>query len=192
MLKPLEIGDSVRVRCNVDIRGVDAVVYLDAEIVRQGDDLDCWLVEYQLESHFGASKYLGCWHKSAITSKHHILHPDKELFDKAEKINISDYNGVMFWDDKYFDSVEEIEETFQEEEDLPNFVWACNTYPVNLQLNLVSDVVESLEENGCEGLSDESCFQPLYTELQNIQDRFAKVAATKLVSFPNYKKAVIL
>ena len=69
---------------------------------------------------------------------------------------------------------------------------ACDTNPVKLQLDLESYVSEALEEHGYEGLSERSQFEHLFDKLRFIQDNFVERAAKETVSYPNYKKAVVL
>ena len=201
-LKPLEVGDSVKVKYTTKIHNNDATIYLDGKLVHKyaeefnTNDGFLWLVEYDLDRVIGAPKYKSCWWESDITSKHHVPLTDDNYFDKAEKISIDDYDGVLFYDDYFFDSVDELLDHWGniagEDDEPPKYVWACDTGPVKLRLNLEDSVSEMLEEDGYEGLSERSQFQPLYDELKAIQDKLVALAAQETVSYPNYKKAVIL
>ena len=196
-LKPLEPGDSVQVKYTVQIHGNDSVVYIDGKLCESNTgNCDWWLVEYQLQPEFNAPKFQNWWHEDDITSKHYLSTSDEEYFEKAEKIDFSSYDGVLFWDDYFFDSRDELlkhwENIAREGDTPPKYAWACETSPVKLNLNLSDYVTESLEDNGYEGLSEDSCFSSLYDELNSVQDKFTRIAATKIVSFPNYKKAVLL
>ena len=73
-LKPLAPGDSVRVKCTVQVHGKDTVVYLDGKLHESNrGNCDWWLVEYQLAPEFNAPKYTDWWRTEDITSKHYIL-----------------------------------------------------------------------------------------------------------------------
>ena len=196
-LKPLEPGDNVKAKYIVDIHGNEGTTYIDGKLIEysQGERFlskleTCWLVEYSLDG----VKYRDWFPESDISSKHYLATTDAELFDEAEKISIDDYNGVLFYDDRYFDSVDELLEwwEYQDVDCDPSFVWACDTNPVKLQLDLESYVSEALEEHGYEGLSERSQFEHLFDKLRFIQDNFVERAAKETVSYPNYKKAVVL
>lgn len=194
--KELEVGDSVRVKYTTKIHGNDAMVYLDGKLIHRcddefnADDGSLWLVEYSLDCVRGAPTYQSCWWENDITSKHYVGPTEDELLAKAEKIDIKDYKGRFFYNDRYFDSVEEISDAYEGFK--PDLAWTCDTTPVELQLALEDLVRERLDEEGHEGLSEESHFQPLYEELNSIQDQIVALAAKEMVSYPNYKKAVIL
>jgi hypothetical protein len=197
--KPLEVGDSVQAKYTVDVHGNKATTYIDGKLICRSDDPDddYWLVEYQLECVYGSPKYQDWWCESAIASKHYIAPTEDALFEKAEKISIDDYDGILFWDDYYFDSVDELLEHWEniagEDDEPPNkYAWACDTAPVKLQIDLEDYVSEHLEEHGYEGLSERLNFQLLFDELRVIQDKFVALAAQETVSYPNYKKAVLL
>ena len=194
-LKELEPGDSVRVKYTTTVFDDPITIYIDGKLIKL-DDADenhpRWLVEYQLEPVFGAPKYQNWWYEDDIASKHHVRLTDQEHFDRAEKISISDYKGVLFYNDYYFESVNEILDYCEcEEIDPPKFVWACDTTPVSLGLDLESHVSECMEEDGYEGMSESTKFDHLFDKLKFIQDEFVKAAAKETVSYPNYK-AVIL
>lgn len=194
-LKPLEPGDSVRVKQNIIFKLKEAEVYIDGKLIELGkEDLPpgWWLVEYELAD----VKHQDYWHESDITSKHYARVTDDNYFDKAEKISAEDYSGVLFYDDYFFESVEEVLEHWEniadEDDEPPKYVWACDTTPVKLQLNLADMVTEQLEEDGYEGMSDRTQFAPLYDRLSELEKDFIELAAKEIVSYPNYKKAVIL
>jgi hypothetical protein len=195
-LKPLEPGDSVRVKYVVDIHRHDATVYLNGKLVgldEEDSSNSYWWVEYQLEPVIGATKYLDLFIEDDITSKHHAPLTDADYFAKAEKTIKDDYEGVLFYDDRYFDSIDEFLKWCDREDIYAlEYVWACDTNPVKLQLNLVDYVEQQLEEDGYAGMSELERFQPLYDELRVLQDKFVTLAAKETVSYPNYKKAVIL
>ena len=155
-LKPLEPGDSVRVSYLIDIFDHQITAYLDGKLINQPINSEFWFVEYYLDG----KKYNDHWHESYITSKHYVGSTDNELFEKAEKVAAKDYVGLLFYDDHYFDSADEVLEWWEdraEEDDEPlKFVWACDTAPVKLQLDLESIVSEQLDEDGYEQLAQQS------------------------------------
>jgi hypothetical protein len=192
--KSFEPGDSVRVKCTVQVHGKDSVVYIDGKLHESNkDNCDWWLVEYQLNPEFNAPKYTNWWRKEDITSKHYLATTDEDYFKKAEKIVASNYTGMVYYDDQYFESVAEFLGYLDWESlDIPTFVWAVEAKPVKLNLDLINYVSESIEDNGYEDLSESMQFKELFQELKSIQDKFVEVAAKNLVYDVNYKKAIVL
>lgn len=188
-LKPLEPGDSVKVKCTVQVNDKYSVVYFDGMLLDR--DQDWWLVEYQLAPEFNAPKYTDWWHTSDITSKHYLPTTDAELFEKAEKIAANDYDGIVFYDDQYFESINDFLEWANDNHYL-KFVWAAEAKPVKLNLDLINYVFESIDDNGYEDLSESMQFKELFQELRAIQDKFTEVAASNVVYEVNYKKAIVL
>lgn len=192
-LKPLAPGDSVRVKYTIQVHGKDSVVYLDGKLHESNKgNCDWWVVEYQLAPEFNAPKYTGWWRKEDITSKHYLPTTDEEYFEKAEKIKADEYvNGMVYYDDQFFDTISDFIDCYNEE-DFPEFVWAAEAKPVKLNLDLISSVSESIEDNGYEGLSESMQFKKLFQELRSIQDKFTEAAAKNVVYQINYKRAILL
>lgn len=192
-LKPLEPGDSVRVKYTVQVHGNDCVVYLDGKLLdyEKGAFWGRWLVEYQLAPEFNAPVHTNWWDEEDITSKHYLATTDEEYFEKAEKISAGDYTGLVYYDDQYFESINDFLE-WANENHYPKFVWVTEAKPVKLNLDLNSSVSESIEDNGYEGLSESMQFKKLFQELRSIQDKFTEVAAKNIVYEVNYKKAIVL
>lgn len=189
-LKPLEPGDSVRVKYTVQVHGKDTVIYIDGKLSESNKvNSDWWLVEYQLEPTFNAPKHTSWWRKEDIISKHHLTLTDDERFEKAEKVSFDDYEGVVYHNDQYFESVEEFLGYY---DILPNYVWSCTTKFVKLDLDLEGIVGEALEDNGFDGLSTHSRFDELYCKLNEVQKEFEQVASEFQVYYPNHKKAVVI
>ena len=194
--KPLEPGDNVKAKYIVDIHGNEGTTYIDGKLLEysQGErflsELETrWLVEYSLDG----TKYRDWFPESDITSKHYLPTTDEDYFAKAEKIAAKGYMGVVYYDDRYFDSVDEFLEWWecQDADCDPSFVWACDTNPVSLKLDLVDYVQQQLEEDGYADMSERSQFHPLYDELRIVQDKLVAMAAKETVSYPNYKKVVV-
>jgi hypothetical protein len=185
-LKPLEVGDDVKVKYIVDIHGNEGTTYIDGKLIKEDGH---WLVEYQLDG----VKHQNYWHESDITSKHYLATTDVELFEKAEKIAASDYTGMVFYDDRYFDDISEVLDHCEcTDQYVPKFVWACDASPVKLTPDLVDMIKERLDEEGYEGLSERSQLHPLYDELRIVEEKIVAMAAKETVYYPNYNLAVVL
>jgi len=192
MKKPLEIGDSVTVETTVKIRGNEATAYLQGILVEVSEDGNQWLVEYQLGTQFNAPTYKDWWCKDKIFSKH-FDNSDQHLFEKAEKIKASEYKGVVYYDDQFFDSLLEFLDYCECEGEEPAYVWAASSNPVLINPDLPSYMSELLEDAGYEGMGEDISFKPLFKELKDLQDRFVKLASEQFVYYEvDYKKAILL
>ena len=197
--KPLEEGDLVKVEYTIDIHGHDAKAYLDGKLIEY--KAGCWLVEYHLGNI--SEQYQNWWIEDDITTKHYTSWSDAEKLKRVdEKILASEYNGMVYYNDQYFESTHEFLEWWQDQaeyddegspiDDQPEFVWACYSQPVKPNFDLESYVSEALEEEGYEGISELTKFQHLFERLNSIQKKFFEVAAKETVYYPDYKKAVML
>ena len=191
--KPLKPGDNVQVKYTVQVHGNDCVVYLDGKLLNyeKGAFLGRWLIECQLTPEFNALVYTNWWDEKDIISKHYLATTDEEYFEKAEKISAGDYTGLVYYDDQYFESINDFLE-WANYNHYPKFVWVAEAKPVKLNLDLISSVSESIEDNGYEGLSESMQFKKLFQELRSIQDKFTEAAAKNVVYQINYKRAILL
>lgn len=194
MKKPLEIGDSVTVETTVKVRGNETTAYLYGTLVEVSEDGDQWLVAYQLGSEFNAPTYKDWWCKDKITSKH-IGNSDNYLFEKAEKVKADDYaEGMVYYGDLFFDNILDLMDWYcNDDVNCPAFVWAASRKPVLISPDLLSYMSELLDDAGYEGMSEDISFKPLFKELEDLQDRFVKLASEQFVYYEvDYKKAILL
>jgi hypothetical protein len=65
---------------------------------------------------------------------------EKARFEKATKVTIEDYDGPVFWNDKFFSDVDSLLDDLENDGvDVPEYVWA--TAPQNFELS-ASDILE--------------------------------------------------
>ena len=81
---------------------------------------------------------------------------NKENYEKAEKIKISDYKIECIFDpnyDKYFRDKEELEDFYECEEnyELPEWVWGCEETPFEIDID---SAIENAEESMYEDFDD--------------------------------------
>lgn len=116
---------------------------------------------------------------------------EKELFEKAEKIPVAEYDGLLWWGDEYFFCVEDLIERLEEDDlDKPQYVWAAK--PVQV-INPVSvfDVFENqIENRGWEDM-DAKDLEGV-EELQAALDKFVELNKDVKSYWEDNKKAIIL
>lgn len=84
---------------------------------------------------------------------------DKKLFEEARKVKPEDWSGRVFWNDEYFESVDDfIDAREDEDEELPDYIWAVDDEKpvVNLDLDSIletftSDAYEDFDAGDLEG-----------------------------------------
>lgn len=192
MKKPLEVGDRVTVETTVKIRNKEATVYLDGILVEYYQDGKEFLVECRFKADFNAPIFRDWWAEDKITSKH-FLNSDQYLFEKAEKVKASEYEGLVYRDDQFFDSLLDFQDYCECEVEEVDYVWAASCKPVLINPDLPSYMSELLDDAGYEGLSEKISFKPLFKELIDLQDRFVKLASEQFVYYEvDYNKAILL
>jgi hypothetical protein len=123
---------------------------------------------------------------------------EKGRFDKAEKVDLKDWDGPVFTEAVdnydgmgYFEDVGEFVEFCKESysdaeiEDLPAYVWACETVKHKLCIdNALESMLDEAHEDAYEQLND----------VKQLEDYVAQWNAKQTVEswYPDYKKVVLL
>lgn len=104
---------------------------------------------------------------------------EKELYEKAEKIALKDYQEDYLYDpniEVYFPSIRELKDYYKDvNRELPKYIWGC--YKLYLNLNMRDIVENELVDNHYENafseireksLNDLQCIVDLWTKAQNL------------------------
>ena len=191
-LKQLAQGDNVYISADIEIKGHKCCCTLHGTILELKEDSA--LVEYQLQPECNAKKYQDWWNIDKLLSKHHLSTIDEEHYENAEKITEEKYgNNPIFFNDSYYKDILEFKE-YMEDEELPNYVWACNVEDFKPNLDYRGYTAETLDEESEEGFSNQEWLNSYYQKLDEIQNEITEeIKKQKSVLWNvNYRKAVIL
>ena len=123
---------------------------------------------------------------------------EQQLFDKAEKIKSSDYDGPVYWEnhigsfgDGYFATLAEVIDYCESENmELPKYVYACESVPFNLNAHqIIENELES--QDMFEDAYDHLGGNEAADELQTLLDGWLKKHEVSSV-FADFKCAVII
>ena len=192
--KPLEVGDNVNVKEIVSFRGKDATVYIDGRIKEIDTDNQKALVGYQLTAiAIDVEPYKDWWDFEDITSKHIIGKSDSEKFEDAEKIKSSDWKDPVFYNDKYYDSVEELLDDVESSgDDAPAWVFGTTQYKPRLRVGVVDRVMDHLEEECYEGINEEQRTIKAIDILQDAEDKYVELMGEVNCYEVDYAKVILL
>jgi hypothetical protein len=116
---------------------------------------------------------------------------ESEQFKKSKKINESEYNDYFFYNDQYYNDFGEFKEEIKDNENnLPQYVWATKSRKI-LTPTTVNEIFENdIDNNGFEEL-DMDYFDGV-KELQLALDKFVKINEDKVSYWPDYSTSIIL
>ena len=106
---------------------------------------------------------------------------EQELIEKA--IEVENYTGPVFWDEKYYSSIDDFKD-YVEEKDWPEFVYACHIMHYTLYAD---DILSDLHENA--GLEEDTDLDGV-EELRKAIDEFNEVNKKNVYWIVNNKVKV--
>jgi hypothetical protein len=163
---------------------------------------NCYIGKLEVCKHCGKANKSWCDCKGAYDERHNAFsteqsQKDAAAYQKAEKINYTDYDGYyLFGNDERVKTLEDLEEWIRDKllegEELPEYLWAVEGQP-HFSID-IHDVISDRCEGGYEDMY--SCLgteSPLLTQAQELITQWENEQSDSLnVYSETYKKAVII
>ncbi|RRJ96816.1 hypothetical protein Ga0100231_023910 [Opitutaceae bacterium TAV4] len=116
---------------------------------------------------------------------------DAHLFEKAKKITQNEWDGWVYHNDQYHESVEDMLEQLGDEDlESPEYVWATTKQEVIGKLDIDDVVGSAIDARGWEDMSVDDLHG--VGELEVALKKFAEANAGVVSHWPDYTKAVLI